>query len=153
MNARGHGINFNRTCITRVLPNPAVGRKPDTTPSPLDMVAKKSKHISFDDINHKDNSIVGINWVSIGQTFLNVAKDVAKFAVIVLSEARYRHLKGSEVVDNNATPVSTGMPYYLPLHFTGPYTMIDEIDLLIVNLANRHMAYSVPIDFDRQQPE
>jgi hypothetical protein len=72
--ACGHGINLNRTCITKVFPNPAVGRKHVNAQPAVKMTAKKSKCISFDDISHKDDSIVGINWGSIGQTFLNVAK-------------------------------------------------------------------------------
>jgi hypothetical protein len=68
-NARGNGINLNRTCITKVFPNPAVGRKPDDTQPTLNVTAKKSKRISFDDISHKDDSIMGVNWGSIGQIF------------------------------------------------------------------------------------
>jgi hypothetical protein len=82
-----------------------------------------------------------------------VAKQVANFVVTVLFDAKYKHWNGYESVDDVATPVSTGMLYYLPEHFTGPCTVVDEVDPLIVNLANIHMAYSVPTDPDRQQPE
>jgi hypothetical protein len=82
-----------------------------------------------------------------------VAKQVANFVVTVLLDAKYKHWNGHESVDDVATPVSTDMLYYLPEHFTGPYTVVGEVDPLIVNLANIHMAYSVPTGPDRQQPE
>jgi hypothetical protein len=47
--------------------------------------------------------------------------------------------------------MSTGMVYDLPEHFTGPYTLMGEVNYLIINLANTHMAYSTPTDPDRQQ--
>jgi hypothetical protein len=119
----------------------------------LDTIAKKSKRVSFDQFDHKDDQIVSINWGSIRQTFLNVAKKVANFVVAVLPDAKYRHWNEHESVDDVATPVSTGMLYYLPEHFTGPYTAVGEVDPLIANLANTHMSYSVPTDPDRQQLE
>jgi hypothetical protein len=42
-NNRGHGINLNRSCITKVLPNPAVGRDIKTVTRGVKTSAKKSK--------------------------------------------------------------------------------------------------------------
>jgi hypothetical protein len=64
-------MNLNRTCITKVLPNPAVDRQPLPT---VNVPKRKSQRISFDEFDQHDDNIVGIKWGSIGQTFLIVAK-------------------------------------------------------------------------------
>jgi hypothetical protein len=56
----GRGMNLNRTCITKVLPNPAVGRQPKQLPI-VDISKKKSKRISFDEFHHDDDNIVDSN--------------------------------------------------------------------------------------------
>jgi hypothetical protein len=145
-------MNLNRTCITRVFSNPAVNRAPDTDSPPLHVPNKKTKRVSFDELDHHDDNIVGINWGSIGQTFLNIAKDIAKFVVTVLPTAKYKHYNGDEIEDDSATPVSTGMPYCLPPRFTSLYTTVSETDDSLIDLASVHLAYSVPTDRDRQQP-
>jgi hypothetical protein len=57
----GRSTNLNRTCITKVLPNPAVNHSTPPAPALVDASAKKSKQLSFDQFNHKDDHVVGIN--------------------------------------------------------------------------------------------
>jgi hypothetical protein len=82
-----------------------------------------------------------------------MTNDVAKFVVIVLPEARFKHWNENEVGYQVIIPVAIAMPYYLPPRFTGPYTTLGDIDPSIAHLVNTHMAYSVPTDHELQQPE
>jgi hypothetical protein len=143
------GMNLNRTCITKSLPNPAVGRDVKLQAKSGKDSAKKSRRISFEQLQHHDDNIVGINWASIGQTFLNVAKDVAKFVVTVLPAARYKHWH-QEPAPDTATVVSTGMPYLVDSDYTGPFTVNGDIDRAILNFALVHTAYSIPMNPDKQ---
>jgi hypothetical protein len=145
----GRGMNLNRTCITKALPNPAVDRKP----APLvDPSKKRSKRLSFDEFEQQDDSTVSIDWGSLGQTLLSVAKKAASFVISALPEARYINYHGREDEDSTATPLFTAMRYYLPQGYTGPYTTVGEINPLIVNLGKVHLAYAVSNDPNQQQP-
>jgi hypothetical protein len=145
----GRGMNLNRTCITKALPNPASDRKP---PVVVDYPKRKSKRISFDEFEQQDDSIVGFDWGSLGQTLLSVAKKAASFVVSALPDARHKDFHGEEEPDSFVTPIVTAMRYYLPSNYSGPFTTIGEINPVILNLGKVHLAYAVSNDPNQQQP-
>jgi hypothetical protein len=143
-------MNLNRSYIARTSPNPAVGRNVKTVKMNEKASAKKTKKISFEHLQHHDNQIVDINWGSIGQTFLNVTKDVAKFVITVLPSARYKYWH-QEPAPDVATHVSTGMPYLVDKDHNSPFTIVRGVDQSILDFVIIHTTYSVPTDPNQQQ--